>query len=93
MFGISTSVELFEERLPRSTVALLRGKYFELHEASNCVHHIYERIQAEPDGEFWLGRNITSVLFERSSDYFNTPEAFSRTVKVKFAYCLEPFVD
>lgn len=82
LFGISTSVELFEGRLPRSSVALLRGKYFELHEASNCVDHIYERIQAESDSEVWLGRNITNVLFEKSGDNFSTPEAFSRTVKV-----------
>lgn len=85
LFGISTSVELFEGRLPRSSVSLLKGKYFELHEASNCVDRMYQRMQAEEDSEFWLGRNITGVLFERSSDYFHTPEAFSRTVKVSFA--------
>ncbi|RAH70852.1 putative origin recognition complex subunit 3 [Aspergillus aculeatinus CBS 121060] len=84
IFGISTSVELFEGRLPRSTVALLRGRYFEIHEASNCVDRIYGRIQAEQDGKFWLGRNITGVLFEKPSDSFQTPEAFSRTVK--YAY-------
>ncbi|PYH46669.1 putative origin recognition complex subunit 3 [Aspergillus saccharolyticus JOP 1030-1] len=84
MFGISTSVDLFEGRLPRSSVALLRGRFFEIHEASNCVDRIYGRLQAEQDGTFWLGRNITSVLFEKSSDSFQTPEAFSRTVK--YAY-------
>ncbi|KAL4784260.1 origin recognition complex subunit 3 N-terminus-domain-containing protein [Aspergillus varians] len=83
LFGISTSVELFEGRLPRSSVSLLKGRYFELHGASNCVDHIYERIQVE-GGKFWLGRNITGVLFEKSSDYFQTPEAFCRTVK--YAY-------
>ncbi|GIK07460.1 hypothetical protein Aspvir_003126 [Aspergillus viridinutans] len=84
LFGISTSVELFEGRLPRSTVALLRGKYFEIHEASNCVDRIYERLQADPSGRFWLGRNITAVLFERSNDYFQTPEAFSRVIKYSY---------
>ncbi|CAK47082.1 uncharacterized protein An16g08850 [Aspergillus niger] len=84
LFGISTSVELFEGRLPRSTVALLRGRYFEIHEASNCVDRIYGRLQAEQDGKIWLGRNITNVLFEKSNDSFQTPEAFSRTVK--YAY-------
>ncbi|RAL01531.1 putative origin recognition complex subunit 3 [Aspergillus ibericus CBS 121593] len=84
LFGISTSVELFEGRLPRSTVALLRGRYFEIHEASNCVDRIYGRLQAEQDGKLWLGRNITNVLFEKSNDSFQTPEAFSRTVK--YAY-------
>ncbi|KAL4883638.1 origin recognition complex subunit 3 N-terminus-domain-containing protein [Aspergillus karnatakaensis] len=83
LFGISTSVELFEGRLPRSSVALLRGRYFELHGASNCVDRIYEQIQAE-GGRFWLGRNLTGVLFEKSSDNFQTPEAFCRTVK--YAY-------
>ncbi|PYH99525.1 origin recognition complex subunit [Aspergillus ellipticus CBS 707.79] len=84
LFGISTSVELFEGRLPRASVALLRGRYFELHEASNCVDRIYGKLQAEADGKFWLGRNITGALFEKSNDYFQTPEAFSRTVK--YAY-------
>ncbi|KAL2814765.1 origin recognition complex subunit 3 N-terminus-domain-containing protein [Aspergillus granulosus] len=83
LFGISTSVELFEARLPRSSIALLKGRFFELHEASNCVDHIYERIQSE-GGKFWLGRNLTGVLFEKSSDYFQTPESFCRTVK--YAY-------
>ncbi|RDW81778.1 putative origin recognition complex subunit 3 [Aspergillus mulundensis] len=83
LFGISTSVELFEGRLPRSSVSLLKGKYFELHGASNCVDRIYERVQTEA-GKFWLGRNLTGVLFEKSNDYFQTPEAFCRTVK--YAY-------
>ncbi|KAL4940525.1 hypothetical protein BDV06DRAFT_196523 [Aspergillus oleicola] len=83
LFGISTSVELFEGRMPRSSVSLLKGRYFELHGASNCIDHIYERIQSE-GGKFWLGRNLTGVLFEKSSDYFQTPEAFCRTVK--YAY-------
>ncbi|KAA8642214.1 putative origin recognition complex subunit 3 [Aspergillus tanneri] len=84
LFGISTSVELFEGRLPRSSVALLRGRYFEIHEASNCVDLIYERLQTEEDGRFWIGCQITNILLERSNDFFQTPEAFSRTVK--YAY-------
>lgn len=30
----------------------------------------------------WLGRNVTSTLLEKTHDYFQTPEAFSRMVKV-----------
>ncbi|KAB8257530.1 origin recognition complex subunit 3 N-terminus-domain-containing protein [Aspergillus pseudonomiae] len=91
LFGISTSVELFEGRLPRSSVALLRGRYFEIHGASNCVDRMYERLQADQNGRFWLGRNITGVLFEKSNDYFQTPEAFTRTVK--YAYMTHFFAN
>ncbi|KAJ5558164.1 Origin recognition complex subunit 3 [Penicillium sp. DV-2018c] len=84
LLGISTSVELFEGRLPRSCVALLRGKHFEVQEAGNCVDRIYESLQCDPDTQIWLGRNVTATLFENSSDYFQSPEAFSRMVK--YAY-------
>lgn len=82
LLGISTSVELFEGRLPRSCVSLLRGKHFEVQEAGNCVDRIYEALQTSSDGRIWVGRNITSTLFEKATDYFQTPEAFSRMVKV-----------
>ncbi|KAJ5166564.1 uncharacterized protein N7482_005345 [Penicillium canariense] len=81
LLGISTSVELFEGRLPRACVSLLQGKHFEVQEAGNCVDRIYETLQTSPHGKLWLGRNITSTLLEKTSDYFQTPEAFSRMVK------------
>ncbi|KAJ5628320.1 hypothetical protein N7490_010548 [Penicillium lividum] len=81
LLGISTSVEIFEGRLPRSCVSLLQGKHFEVQEAGNCVDRIYAALQTSSDGRIWVGRNITSTLFEKASDYFQTPEAFSRMVK------------
>jgi len=64
---------------------MLQGKHFEVQEAGNCVDRIYESLQAEPNAKMWLGRNVTSTLFERASDYFLTPEAFSRMVKVRYS--------
>ncbi|KAJ5986875.1 hypothetical protein N7451_011240 [Penicillium sp. IBT 35674x] len=58
------------------------GKHFEVQEAGNCVDRIYEALQTSSDGRLWVGRNITSTLFEKATDYFQTPEAFSRMVKV-----------
>ncbi|TQB74860.1 hypothetical protein MPDQ_004091 [Monascus purpureus] len=55
LFGISTSVELFEGRLPRSSAALLRGAQFEIHDAGDCVDRIYEAVQGENNSKLWLG--------------------------------------
>ncbi|EPS26008.1 hypothetical protein PDE_00944 [Penicillium oxalicum 114-2] len=82
LLGISTSVELFEGRLPRACIALLQGRHFEVQDAGNCVDRIYESLQAGTQGKMWLGRNVTSTLLEKTHDYFQTPEAFSRMVKV-----------
>lgn len=61
---------------------MLQGRHFEVQEAGNCVDRIYEALQADSSGKMWLGRNVTSTLFEKASDSFQTPEAFSRMVKV-----------
>ena len=82
LLGLSTSSELFENRLPRSCVSLLQGKHFEVQDAGNCISRIYETLQTDPNAKLWLGRSVTTMLFEKSNDYFQTPEAFSRTVKV-----------
>lgn len=82
MLGISTSVELFEGRLPRYCVSLLQGKHFEVQEAGNSVDRIYEALQTDPSSKLWVGRYMSSTLFEKASDNFQTPEAFSRMVKV-----------
>ncbi|CAL5868663.1 uncharacterized protein PFLUO_LOCUS2890 [Penicillium psychrofluorescens] len=84
VFGISTSVEIFQSRLPRSCVALLQGKHFEVQEAGNCADKIYEMLQLREGSRLRLGRNISATLFEKSSDYFQSPEAFSHMLK--YAY-------
>lgn len=65
---------------------MLQGRHFEVQEAGNCVDRIYEALQTDAHGKMWLGRNVTSTLFEKASDYFQTPEAFCRMIKVSFSY-------
>ncbi|KAH8701139.1 putative origin recognition complex subunit 3 [Talaromyces proteolyticus] len=84
LFGVSTSVEIFEARLPRSIVASLQGQHFEIHDAGDAVDRIYEALQTNPNTELWLGPHLSKSLFERSRDYFQSPEEFIR--EVKYAY-------
>jgi hypothetical protein len=82
LFGISTSVELFEGRLPRSIVALLHGKQFEIHEAEGAIDRIYETLQTGSDTKLWLGPHLSTSLIEKARDHFQSPEGFIREVKV-----------
>lgn len=68
--------------MPRSTVALLQGRHFEIHDAGDSIDRVYQALQTNQNVRLWLGHNVTSVLFEKSRDYFQGPEAFGRTVKV-----------
>ncbi|KKA20761.1 Uncharacterized protein T310_5211 [Rasamsonia emersonii CBS 393.64] len=84
LFGISTSIELFEGRLPRSIVALLEGRCFEIHDAGDSVDRIYNSVQTSQNVKLWIGPHLSSFFFERARDYFQSPEGFIR--EVKYAY-------
>ncbi|KAL1867592.1 Origin recognition complex subunit 3 [Paecilomyces lecythidis] len=81
LFGVSTSFELFEDRLPRSTVSLLQGKHFEISGVADSIHRLYESVQTNKENRLWLGPQISKVLLERSGNYFQSLETFGHMVK------------
>ncbi|KAJ9297613.1 hypothetical protein DTO271G3_4388 [Paecilomyces variotii] len=81
LFGVSTSFELFEDRLPRSTVSLLQGKHFEIGGVGDSIQRLYKSLQTSKNNRLWLGPQISKVLLERSGNYFQSLETFGRMVK------------
>ncbi|PGH10089.1 origin recognition complex subunit 3 [Blastomyces parvus] len=81
LFGIATSVELFEARLPRSLVNLLQGCRFDIQDSGDSVNRIYTTLQMHQGGILWLGHNVSRILFERSRDHFQSPEGFTNGIK------------
>ncbi|EEQ88891.1 origin recognition complex subunit 3 [Blastomyces dermatitidis ER-3] len=81
LFGIATSVELFEARLPRSLVNLLQGCRFDIQDSGDSVNRIYTTLQMCQEGTLWLGHNVSRILFERSKDHFQSPEGFANGIK------------
>lgn len=84
LFGIVTSSELFETSLPQSTASLIQGRCFEMHDVGGSIDRIYESFQTDPDVKLWLGHRPSSFLFQKSRDYFQSPEGFA--CQVKYAY-------
>lgn len=85
LFGIATSSELFETSLPQSTAALIQGRCFNMHDVGGSIDRIYESFQIDPDVKLWLGHRPSSFLFQKSRDYFQSPESFACQVKVCFS--------
>ncbi|OJD14317.1 hypothetical protein AJ78_05312 [Emergomyces pasteurianus Ep9510] len=91
LFGIATSVELFEARLPRSLVNLLQGRRFDIQDSGDSVDRIYTTLQMCQEGTLWLGPNVSRILFEKSSDHFQSPEGFANGIK--YAYMAHFFAN
>ncbi|PGH33633.1 origin recognition complex subunit 3 [[Emmonsia] crescens] len=91
LFGIATSVELFEARLPRSLVNLLQGRRFDIQESGDSVDRIYTTLQMCQESTLWLGHNVSRILFEKSKDHFQSPEGFANGIK--YAYMAHFFAN
>ncbi|PGG99415.1 hypothetical protein AJ79_08531 [Helicocarpus griseus UAMH5409] len=91
LFGIATSVELFEARLPRSLVNLLQGRRFDIQDSGDSVHRIFTNLQIRQEGTLWLGHNVSRILFEKSKDHFQSPEGFANGIK--YAYMAHFFAN
>ena len=82
LFGIATSVEIFEGTLPRSMVNRLQGSRFGVQNSMNLVDLIYGNLQKRRNGILWLGHNVSSILFGKSRDHFQSLESFCNGFKV-----------
>lgn len=83
LFGVVTSVELFEGRLPRSTVNLLQGQCFEVQDSENSVDRVFMELQNHDNGVLWLGHGVSKLITQLSRDHFQSPERFSASIKVR----------
>ncbi|WEW58502.1 Origin recognition complex subunit 3 [Emydomyces testavorans] len=84
LFGVATSVDLLEARLPRSTVNMLHGKCFDIRDPGDSVKRIFLELETHPDSTLWLGHGVSKLLLERSEDHFQNPERFGSSLKYTY---------
>lgn len=88
LIGISTTVELFESRLSRSTVSHLEAEVFEPHHQSNQrvdpLSAIYEAVQYSEETDVFLGPAVVGVLAELADDQSTTAETVTRAISYVF---------
>lgn len=80
LFGIATTTELFEARLPKTITRLLDGKAFDISPRNDTFHNVYQCVQNDPGTKLWLGPGLSSVLLGRSQDQDESPDSFARSL-------------
>ncbi|CCD45497.1 similar to origin recognition complex subunit 3 [Botrytis cinerea T4] len=84
LFGIATSVELFQERLSRVAARSLHGAQFDVEQTSSILENIFLKVIAGSDAPIRLGPGILSSLMERQNDHVQSVQAFVGALK--YAY-------
>ena len=82
LFGIATSVELFQEKLSRETIRLLDGSAFDVQQLD--IENVFKAFQSEQQ-TLWVGPGLSRVILQRQKDYIQSHSTFVNSVKVTLA--------
>ncbi|KAI1176736.1 origin recognition complex subunit 3 N-terminus-domain-containing protein [Nemania sp. FL0916] len=84
LFGVATSVELFEARLLKSTCQSLYGERFDVEQTTSIVARIFETAIAHAETPILLGPILVYSLLERQQEQTASISDFIRSLK--YAY-------
>lgn len=79
LFGIATSVELFQEKLSGDTIRLLDGSAFDVQQVD--IEDVFKAFQFE-QSTLWVGPGLSRLILQRQKDYIQSHSTFINSVKV-----------
>lgn len=79
LFGIATSVEIFQEKLSRDTIRYLDGSAFNVQQVD--VEDIFKAFQSEQP-TLWVGPDLSKFILQRQKDYIQSHSEFINSLKV-----------
>jgi hypothetical protein len=83
LFGVATSVELFQERLSKSATRCLFGIQVDIEQTSSVIERIFQKAVASSSAVLRLGPEVLSILMERQLDHLQSVQSFVSAIKVK----------
>ncbi|TRX93875.1 hypothetical protein FHL15_005257 [Xylaria flabelliformis] len=81
LFGVATSVELFEARLLKSTCQRLYGDQFDVEQTASIVDKIFKTAVVHSEAPILLGPNLVGSLLERQREQVASIQDFIRSLK------------
>ncbi|KAI2640519.1 origin recognition complex subunit 3 N-terminus-domain-containing protein [Hypomontagnella submonticulosa] len=84
LFGVATSVELFQARLLKSTCQCLYGDQFDVEQSTSIIDKIFKAAIAHSKAPLRLGSSLVYSLLERQRDQVSSIPVFVSSLK--YAY-------
>jgi origin recognition complex subunit 3 len=82
LFGISTSLDLFHDRLSGSASRFLDGVQFDVEQTSSVLERIFQKAVIASEAPLRLGSAPVSNLMERQHDHVQSVQSFIAALKV-----------
>lgn len=83
LFNIATSVEFLQQRLSKTAIKCLDGKFFNAALSSEEVEQVFEALTTS-NPSLWLGPGLATMILDRQSDYIQGIESLVQAAR--YAY-------
>ncbi|KAF4535182.1 Origin recognition complex subunit 3 [Lasiodiplodia theobromae] len=83
LFGVATSVEGFQEKLPSAAIRCLEGRKFDVAQADEVLEQVFLKT-IDGGAPLWLGPELSRQAFDRHKDHIQSVETFVDALK--YAY-------
>lgn len=82
LFGIATTVETFENKLPRAAKRCIEGQKFDVTQADEILERVLHAAIDGDDVPLRLGPALSTQLLDRQKDHVQSVDAFVEGLKV-----------
>ena len=82
LFGISTSVEIFQDRLPRSALRCMHGSQFDVVQSDELLERIFACTVIGNDVPFRIGPTLGNTILQRQRQHIQGPQDFIDALQV-----------
>ncbi|OMP87239.1 Origin recognition complex subunit 3 [Diplodia seriata] len=83
LFGVATSVEGFQEKLPSAAIRCLQGRKFDVEQADEVLEQVFLKT-IDGGAPLWLGPDLSRQAFDRHKDHIQSVDMFVDALK--YAY-------
>lgn len=81
MLGLSTSIEIFQARLPRSVLRHLRSTIFSSPQDKDILETVFERLATNENSSIWIGPSVADAVLQRQQDHMQSVEDLKQQLK------------
>lgn len=76
LFGVATSIEVFQDRLPQAASRCLNGRHFDAVQSDELLSRIFSSTIVGINAPFRIGPNLAKAILKRPKENIQSPNEF-----------------
>jgi len=82
LFGVGTTIENFQDKLPRAVLRMITAEQFDVAQSEKVLEDVFCRTTIGPSTKLRIGPSLSQMLLDRSNEQIMNVEDFADALQV-----------